>query len=147
MNSIDVSLPRSVTVRGCEVRRMPLGRYLQAIRLLETFPRETAEKLVPDGDIAGVLEALRTPDRSRLIDLALRALAVVPGQAVALIAALTDIPEDRLLNDEVIGADGLMEIAEAWLEVNDAENFWAAAGRVRQTISRFAATLKAGCKG
>jgi hypothetical protein len=147
MNSIDVSLPRSVMVRGCEVRRMPLGRYLQAIRLLETFPRETAEKLVPGGDIAGMLDALRTLDRGKLIDLALKALAVVPAQMVALIAALTDIPQEKLLGDEQIGPDGLCEIVEAWLEVNDIENFIRAAGRVRRKIGRFAATLKPGCRG
>ena len=147
MNSIDVSLPRSVTVRGYEIRRMPLGKYLQAIRLLETFPRELAEKLTPEGDIAGVLEGLKTPDRNKLIDLALKALAVAPQQAAALIAELTDIAEDTLLNDEAIGADGLVEIAEAWLQVNGAENFMLAAGRLRQRISRFAATRQAGCKG
>lgn len=147
MNSIDVSLPGSVTVRGYEIRRMPLGKYLQAIRLLETFPRETAEKLVPDGDLAGALETLRTLDRGRLIDLGLKALAVVPEQAVKLIAALTDVPQERLMNDEGIGADGLMEILDAWLTVNDTENFIRAVGRVRQRIGRFAATLKPGCKG
>ena len=147
MNSIDVSLPRSVTVRGCEVRRMPLGKYLQAIRLLETFPRETAEKLVPDGDITGVLSALKTLDRAALIDLALKALAIIPAQAVALLAALTDIPQDRLLNDDAIGADGLLEILEAWLEVNAAENFLSAANRVGRKLHRFAATLKAGSSG
>ena len=147
MNSIDVSLPRSVTVRGYEVRRMPLGKYLQAIRMLETFPRAAAEKLTPDGDLAGVLDTLRTLDRGKLIDLALRALAVVPDQAMELIAALTDIPQERLINDEAIGADGLMEILDAWLTVNDTENFIRAAGRVRQRISRLAATLQPGCKG
>ncbi|MBN1778451.1 MAG: hypothetical protein JW811_10055 [Clostridiales bacterium] len=147
MNSIDVSLPRSVTVRGQEIRRMPLGKYLQAIRLLESFPREAAEKLVPDGDIAGVLETLKTLDRRKLIDLALKALAVVPKQAVELIAALTEIPEETLLNDERIGADGLMEILDAFFEVNAAENFTLAAGRVRRKISRFAATLKPGSSG
>jgi hypothetical protein len=147
MNAIDLSLPRSVTVRGCEIRRMPLGKYLQAIRLLEAFPRETAEKLVPSGDMADVLDALKTLNRGKLIDLALKALAVVPEQAIRLIAALTDIPGERLLKDERIGADGLMEILDAWLEVNAAENFWSAAGRVRQRISRFAATLQTGCKG
>lgn len=147
MNSIDVSLPRSVTVCGYEIRRLPLGKYLQAIRLLETFPRETAEKLVPEGDLAGVLDALKTLDRSRLIDLALKGLTVMPAQAVALIAALTEIPQERLLNDEAIGADGLLEIIEAWLTVNDTENFMRAAGRVRQSIHRFAATLKPGSKG
>ncbi len=146
-DSIDLSLPRSVTVRGCEIRRMPLGKYLQAIRLLETFPRETAEKLTPDGDLTGMLEALKALDRAALIDLAVKALAVVPAQAVALIAALTDIPQERLLGDEAIGADGLMEILDAWLTLNGTENFLLAAGRVKQKISRFAAALKPGCKG
>jgi hypothetical protein len=147
MNAIDVSLPRSVTVRGCEVRRMPLGKYLQAIRMLEVFPREIAEKLVPKGDLAGALETLKALNRGALIDLVLKALAVVPQQVVALVAALTDIPEERLLNDETIGADGLMEILDAWLTVNDTENFTRAANRVRQKLRRFAATLKPGCKG
>jgi hypothetical protein len=147
MNSIDVSLPRSAIVRGCEIRKMPLGKYLQAIRLLETFPRETAEKLVPGGELSGVLETLKTLDRSKLIDLALKALTVVPEQAVALISALTDIPKEKLLSDEAIGADGLLEIVDAWLTVNGAENFMRAAGRVRQTISRLAAIPKSGSRG
>lgn len=147
MNSIDLSLPRSVTVRGCEVRRMPLGKYLQAVSLLEAFPRALAEKLTPEGDLAGALDALKALDRGKLIDLALKALAVVPDQAVALIAALTDIPKDRLLGDEAIGPDGILEILDAWLTVNDTENFIRAAGRVRQRINRFAVALKAGFKG
>jgi len=147
MNAIDLSLPKSITVRGYEIRRMPLGKYLQAIRLLETFPRETAEALVPDGNLADVLDALKTLDRATLIDLALKAVSVVPVQAVALIAALTDIPQERLLYDEAIGADGLMEILDAWLTLNNMENFLLAAHRVMQKISRFAATLKTGCKG
>ena len=147
MNAIDLSLPKSITVRGYEIRRMPLGKYLQAIRLLETFPRETAEALVPDGNLADVLDALKTLDRATLIDLALKAVSVVPVQAVALIAALTDIPQERLLHDEAIGADGLMEILDAWLTLNNMENFLLAARRVMQKISRFAATLKTGCKG
>jgi hypothetical protein len=147
MKSIDVSLPRSVTVRGQEIRRMPLGKYLQAIRMLERFPREVAAKLAPDGDGAGVLETLKTLDRAKLLDLVLKALTVVPEQAVQLIATLTEIPEETLLNDERIGADGLMEILDVWLEVNAAENFIQAAGCLRQKISRFAAMLKPGSSG
>lgn len=147
MNSIDLSLPRSVMVRGCEVRRMPLGKYLQAVSLLEAFPRALAEKLTPEGDLAGALDALKGLDRGKLIDLALKALAVVPDQALELIAELTDISKERLLQDETIGADGLLEILDAWLTVNDTENFIQAAGRVRRRIGRFAAALKTGSKG
>lgn len=126
---------------------MPLGRYLQAIRMLEGFPREVAAKLVPEGDVSRVLEALKTLDRAKLADFALKALAVVPDQTVKLIAALTEIPEDTLLNDARIGADGLVEIVNAFLEVNAAENFIRAAGRLRKTIVLLAATLKPGSNG
>ena len=44
-----------------------------------------------------------------------------------LLAALTGIPEEQLLNDPGIGLDGLMEILNAWLEVNNIENFISAA--------------------
>ena len=147
MNSIDVSLPQSVRVRGQDIRRMPLGKYLQAIRLLERFPRETAAKLVPDGDVSAVLSALKTLDRQALIDLGLKAMTIVPQQAVQLVSVLTEISEDTLLNDPQIGADGLIEILEAWLEVNAVENFTKAANRVGKQIKQFAATLKPGCKG
>ena len=66
---------------------------------------------------------------------------------VGLIAALTEIPEDTLRNDPQIGADGLLEIVDAFLEVNAAENFIRAAGRLRQHIGRLAATLKPGSSG
>lgn len=147
MNSIDLSLPPSITVRGQEIRKMPLGRYLQAIRLLESFPRKVAEALVPQGDISAVLEMLKTPDRTKFFDLALKALTVVPEQAVKLIAVLTEIPEETLLSDPQIGADGLMDIVSAWIEVNAAENFTRAAGRLRSHISRLTAMLKPGSSG
>ncbi len=145
MNSIDVSLPRSITVRGQEITKMPLGRYLQAIRLLESFPRQVAEALIPDTDVSAFLETLKTMDRAKLLDLALKALTVVPEQTVKLIAVLTEIPEETLLSDAAIGADGLLDIVNAWLEVNMAENFTQAARRLRSHISRLTATWKPGC--
>jgi len=146
-DSITLSLPQSREVRGCVIKRMPLGAYLSALQTLKDFPQETAAKLIPEGDIGTLLERLKHIDRQMLTELFLNALAVLPEQMIALIAKLTGIPSKKLLTDTDIGLDGLAEIVDAWLEVNGAENFFRAASRTARTIKQLAATLNAGYKG
>lgn len=144
MDSISLSLPVARNVRGYMIRRMPLGAYLQAIQTIKDFPRDIAARMIPEGDLGTLLEQLKHVDRNMMIDLLLKAVAVVPEQMFALIARLTGIPQKKLLTDEAIGADGLAEILDAWLEVNGAENFLRAASHAGQTIKTLAATLKRG---
>ena len=147
MNSVELSLPKSKTVRGYEIKRMPLGAYLQALQLMQEFPRDVAAKMLPNGNVSALLEQLKTLDREATVDLILRALAIIPEQLMGLIARLTGIARNKLLNDPEIGADGLAEIIDAWLEVNGAENFIRAAAHAGQTITTLAAALKTGSKG
>ena len=147
MDSITLSLPKSRNVRGCMIKRMPLGAYLQAIQTIKDFPKDIAARMIPEGDLGTLLEQLKHVDRNLMIDLLLKAMAIVPEQMVTLIARLTGIPEKKLMTDAAIGADGLAEILDAWLEVNGAENFLRAASHAGQTIKTLAATLKHGYNG
>jgi len=146
--SIKQSIPVEQTVHGYAVKRMPLGAYLRALQTLQDFPRDVVAQMFPDKtDLGKALESLRSLNRDSMIDLLLKALTVVPERAVGLVAELTGIPADTLLNDPVIGLDGIAEIVNAWLEVNGAENFSRAASRSAKTIKALAATLKNGYKG
>ena len=143
-DSIDLSLPQSREVRGCMIKRMPLGTYLVALQTLKNWPAETAAKLLPDGDLNGMLERLKHIDRPMLVELLMHAFAVLPEQLLALVAQLTGIPVKKLHTDPAIGLDGLAEIVDAWLEVNGAENFLRAASRAMHTVQQIAASLKPG---
>lgn len=122
-NSAALSLPKSRTVRGYEIRKMPIGAFLEACSLLEELPGTALRLLFPEKKEGDILAELAGLDKDKLQELFLRALAVLPGEMVRLFARLSGVEEQALLEDARIGLDGLAEMAEAWLEVNGIENF------------------------
>ena len=139
-DSIGLSLPQSVTVRGYEIKRAPLGAYLQALKQLQSFPKEVTAALFPGQNADQVLVALKHLNSDALLALVARALTVVPDRALALVAKLAGIPLNRLTNDANIGLDGLMEIVTAWMELNGIENFTRAARQLMEKLRAPAAS-------
>ena len=123
--SIDLSLPAARTVRGYEIGRMPIGRFLRAARRIDGLPGEVLARLFPEAEDA--VRALASLDREGLIALCARALAVLPDEAVRVFAELAGLDEQALRDDPNVGLDGLMEMIGAWMEVNNLENFMSAA--------------------
>lgn len=122
-NSTTISLPKSRTVRGYEIRKMPIGAFLEACGVLEELPQTALRLLFPGKQEGDILTELAGLTREKLQALFLRAAAVLPGEMVRLFAKLSGVEEQALLEDARIGLDGLGEMAEAWLEVNGIENF------------------------
>lgn len=130
--SIRLSIPAVHKVRGYQIKRASLGELLGALETLRTAPGELMAKLFPDMGITEVLGELKALDNERLSLLLIRALTVVPAMAAGLVSELCGIPEEELMDDPAIGADGLLEMIEAWMEVNGVENFIHAASRLWQ---------------
>lgn len=143
-NTIDRSIPQARKVRGYLIQRMPIGRFLAAVRELSDLPMTLARALFPDADSA--LEKLKTLTRADLETMATRAFTVLPAEAVRVFSAVSDIPEEKLLNDPNVGLDGLCEMADAWLEVNGIENFMQTARTLTAKV-RAAAGTKPGSNG
>ena len=123
--SVDLSLPRPRMVRGYEIGRMPIGRFLRAAQRIDGLPKEVLSRLFPYSQDA--VRALASLDRAGLIGLCARALAVLPDEAVRVFAELAGLDEKALRDGPGVGLDGLLEMIEAWLEVNNLENFIRAA--------------------
>lgn len=126
-NSVSLSLPEAHTVRGYQIKRMPIGVFLQAMRGLQDFPAKALDGIFPGMRLEEILASLKVCDTALIGQMIVRALGVVPDEAVALLANITGIPAKDLLTDENIGLDGLLEIIDAWIEVNGLENFMNAA--------------------
>lgn len=122
-DSISQSLPGKKMVRGYEMRRAPLGAFLQAMKQLQDFPAMLMESVFQGQSVDEILLSLKTADSKLLITIFTRALAVAPEQLLTLIADLSGISQSELKDDPNIGLDGLVEIIAAWMEVNDIENF------------------------
>ena len=129
-NSTKLSTMNAKCVRGYEVRRLPLGEYLRAMDMIRDMPETIMQACYPGMDAGQVLAQLRHINKETLTALIVRMIGVVPREAVRLIAALTGVEEETLLNDPAIGLDGAAEMVEAFWEINGIENFIRAAERM-----------------
>ena len=146
-NSAALSLPQSRTVRGYEIRKMPIGAFLEACSLLEELPGTALRLLFPEKKEGDILAELAGLDKDKLQELFLRALAVLPGEMVRLFARLSGVEEQALLEDARIGLDGLGEMAEAWLEVNGIENFIKTMGALGKRAQALMGGASTGSRG
>ena len=126
-NSATLSLPKSRTVRGYEIRKMPIGAFLEACGLLEELPGTALRLLFPEKKEGDILAELAGLDKDKLQELFLRALAVLPGEMVRLF--------------------GLGEMAEAWLEVNGIENFIKTMGALGKRAQALMGGASTGSRG
>ena len=122
-NTAALSLPKTKTVRGCEIKRLPLGGYLQAVELLRGAAGDLLEACFPGRSLDQVLAGFRSVDTATVAAMLGDALAAAPKHVIHVAAELTGIDEQRLLEDPDIGLDGLVEILTAWVEVNRLGDF------------------------
>ena len=136
-----LSLPKFKEVRGYEVKRQPLGKYLQMFDRLKEFAGDLVkliEACFPGEDFKQIQAKLTNFDIETLVGVLVGALPVAARMAAALVSDLTGIDEEKLLWDEGIAADGLLEIIAAFLEVNNWFNFIPA---VRKLINEARAAI------
>lgn len=122
-NTVKLSLPAAQTVRGYEIKRMPLGPMLEAIETLRELPGELLKTCFPSMDAGQILQQLKSFDADMLITAFGNALTIAPTHTIKVFAGLCGVPEEAFLTDANIGFDGLMEMVNAWIEVNGIENF------------------------
>ncbi len=135
-DSISLSLPRSRKVCGYEIKKVPLGAYLKAMRNLQDFPAQLMEAIFPGMALEDILQELKGCNTDMLGQWFMRAAGVAPEQVIALVSDLTGIPHEELVQNAAIGLDGFVGILDAWVEVNGIENFI-------QTVSGLRAKAKA----
>lgn len=137
--SVQLSIEKSRRVRGYEIRRLPLGKYLQAIEAMKETPAQLMEACYPGKTATQVLAEMKTISTDGVAALFTRLMMAMPETAVHLLSVLTGIDEETLKADEEIGLDGAAEMIEAFLELNRIENFIRA---VRELASQIRTAAK-----
>lgn len=137
-NTAALSLPKSKTARGYEIKRLALGGYLQAIALVQEFPAKLMSACFPGDDLSTIMEKLKRMDVALLECVLGGALLTAPILVIRLAAELTGIEEQVLRDNPDVGLDGLIEILTAWAEVNQLGDFMLA---VREMIEKMRAAV------
>lgn len=122
-NTIQKSMEMSRTVRGYEIHRMPLGAFLEAVDAIRNAPVQILEAMYPGKGSVEALRNLSDLNTDALRSTLISAITYAPAQIVGVLSKLFGIPEETLLSDPQIGLDGLVELLNAWLDLNNIENF------------------------
>ena len=130
-----LSLPESRTVCGYTIKKMPVKPYLEALETLKDAPGTFMDACFPGKTASQALDSLNTIDRNGMAELLAGVLTTAPDYAVGLIAGLTGIEKETLLNDPGIGLDGLIEIVDAFIEVNRLGKFLRVAAALKTKLS------------
>lgn len=120
------SLPGSVWVRGFEVKKMPLGAFLQALERIQHAPQAILAACFPGKTIDEILSALKALDEEMLAAALTTGLSTAAPMLLGLLSDLSGVPEDTLLNDPTFGPDGIVELVKVVWEVNNLKNLVAA---------------------
>ena len=131
-----LSVPRVRVVRGIEVRRMPLGRYLEALEEVAAFPEELISRCFPDMGMSEMMERFSRMDEGLIRQCINGAVVGAPRAVVGLVARLLDVPVQKLMDDPEIGPDGLLEIVNVMLEVNSLGKLVEEAMKLREYVTK-----------
>ena len=124
------SFPRERILFGVTIRKLRLGRFLEALDLLAGLPGHLLTACFPGRTLDGALLTLSACDGEGLRALLSTALHVAPREIVRVFAGLVDVLEEELLENEEIGPVELLQIFEAFAEVNGLGNFMMPAHRI-----------------
>ena len=136
-----LSIPKVRKVCGYEIKKMPIGRYLEAMEEISEFPSGLIDECFPGMELHEIIEKLAAFDEKMLKAVVTNALTKAPRYFVGFTARLIGVREEDLLNDENVGLDGLAEIIEAFIEVNRLGKFAASAVRLKAELERRSADI------
>lgn len=148
--SIRMSLPEAKMLHGVRIFKLPVARYILALDTLENLPEILTESIFPEiGDIQEMRAVLEKSDSGVLEKIIVRLIRKVPVEFCRCISVLLDIPEQRLLDPQCSNAlsiNELLEILNAFLEMNDLSDFFVNVRRLRLSALPKKTAAATGCK-
>lgn len=114
-----VSLPKKKTVHGVEVKKMPCGRYFEALQTLKDLPENFFKELMKDKKDFKLSEMMSLEGVTELV---MRLLVILPDFSISLFATLLDIEEDKIRNE--LTPKELVDILTEFWKINELESFF-----------------------
>ena len=115
-----LSLPKKKLIHGVEVKKMPCGKYFEALQTLKDLPQEFFKELMKDKKEFKLSEMMSIDG---LTELAMRLLVIIPDFATSLFAILLDIEENKIRNQ--LTPKELVDILTEFWKINELESFFA----------------------
>lgn len=113
------SLPKTVKLHGVEIRKMPCGKYFEALQTLKDLPEDFIKELSDNGQDFKLSEMLTIENVMNLIT---KLLMIAPKFLFSFLSQILDV-EETVLKDELSPTE-LLEVCKKFWEVNNLESFF-----------------------
>lgn len=114
-----VSLNKTIKIHGVEIRKMPCGKYFEALQTLKDLPEDFIKELSDNGEDFK-LSAMFTVEN--IMNLITKLIIIAPKFLFSFLSQILDIEEEMLRNE--LSPTELIEVCKKFWEVNKLESFF-----------------------
>ena len=115
----ELSLNKTIKMYGVEIKKMPCGKYFEALQTLKNLPEDFIKELSDNKQDFKLSEMFKLEN---LIDLITKLMLIAPKFLFSFLSKLLDIDE-AVIRDELSPTE-LIEICKKFWEINNLESFF-----------------------
>lgn len=116
--SENLSLSKTKTMHGVEVRKMPCGKYFEALQTLKDLPEDFIKELSFEGDFK--LSEMFTMEN--IMNLVMKLLIILPNFTFEFLSKLMGVDRDILENQ--LTPKQVLDIIQEFWKMNELESFF-----------------------
>ena len=113
------SLNKTVKMHGVEIKKMPCGKYFEALQTLKDLPEDFINELSDNGQDFKLSEMFTVEN---IMNLVTKLLIIAPKFLFSFLSQILDVDEDILKNE--LSPTELLEICKKFWEINNLESFF-----------------------
>ncbi len=113
------SLPKTIKLYGVEIKKMPCGKYFEALQTLKDLPEDFIKELSDNGQDFKLSEMFTVENIMNLIT---KLMIITPKFLFSFLSQILDVEEEKL-KDELTPIE-VIEICKKFWEVNKLEDFF-----------------------
>lgn len=114
-----LSLPKAKTVNGVEVKKMPCGKYFEALLTLKDLPEDFITELKKNKTDFKLSEMMTIDG---IIGLIMQLLIILPDFTFTFLSKLMGVDEEKMRNE--LTPKELAEIVQEFWKINELESFF-----------------------
>ena len=118
--SESISLNKAKKIHGVEVKKMPCGKYFEALQTLKDLPEDFIQQLSGDQEDFKLSEMFTVEN---IINLMAQLLIILPDFTFRFLSVLMDVDEETLRNE--LTPKEVLEIVQEFWKMNELESFFA----------------------
>ncbi len=120
--STGITLPKSNIVHGIEVKKVPVGKYLSAMRELEELPGVIVNELFPGKQFNEIMKELTKMTDESLVRILTRLFIIAPEYVVNTISLILDVDKETIKNS--LTPKEFCDVVKEYWALNDMTDFF-----------------------